>query len=109
WTTTTRSASLKVFQTSGAYIGKALGGLSGADALCQSEAGAAGYAGTYNAILSDNTTSAASRLTLSYPIVRATDGATVSAVNLWNGSLSNQIGVAASVWGGTYANGSIYT
>jgi hypothetical protein len=91
WTTTTRSGSLKIFVTANTYLPGGLGGLSGADAVCQSEAGTAGYAGTYKAILSDATTSAVSRLTLSYPVVNAYNGTTVSAANLWNGSFSNII------------------
>jgi hypothetical protein len=82
WTTTTRGGSLQVFVSAATYAAAGLGGLSGADTACQSEAGTAGYAGTYKAILSDNTSSAASRLTLSYPIVNAFDGATVAAANL---------------------------
>ena len=114
WTTTTRAGSLQVFITAGTYLAGGLGGLSGADAICQTEAGTAGYAGTYKAILSDATTSAASRLTLSYPIVNAHGGSTVSAVNLWNGSLTNYIlnpsgsGVNYVATGST-TNGSIST
>jgi len=110
WTVTTRSASLQVFMTGSAYIGGNIGGLSGADAICQAAAGTAGYAGTYKAIMSDDSTSAAARLTLSYPIVRATDGATVAATNLWSGSLSNPISTSSQpVWTATNAAGSIVT
>lgn len=111
WTTTTVAGASKVFLTSGLYNGGTIGGLAGADALCQSEAGTAGYAGTYKAIMSDATTSAASRLTLTYPIVRATDGATVAAVNLWNGTFSNPISTTGSIfaWTGTNNDGSIST
>ncbi len=111
WTTTTRSGSLQAFLTPSTYGGN-LGGLSGADALCQSAAGTAGYAGTYMAILSDATTSAASRLTLSYPIVNAYDGSTVAAANLWVGSITTDIktpggATAAGEWTGSNADGSI--
>lgn len=51
-----------VFLTSQGYSGK-LGGLAGADAICQSEAAANGLPGTFKAFLSDNNTSAADRLT----------------------------------------------
>jgi hypothetical protein len=51
-----------VFITSTLSTGD-LGGLSGADATCQSLANAAGLGGTYKAWLSSTTTSAASRLT----------------------------------------------
>jgi hypothetical protein len=112
WTVTTQSGSLQVFVTSGTYVGSSLGGLSGADADCVAAASAAGYSGgptgTWKAILSSDTTSAASRLTLSYPIVRASDGTTVSTVNLWNGSLSNSFatGEVAS-WTGSTSTGGI--
>ena len=108
WTTTTRGGSLNMFITAAAYIGGSLGGLTGADALCQSEAGTAGYAGTYKAVLSDDSTNAKDRLTLSYPIVRASDGVTVSTVNLWNGALSNSFGYGAGVWTGSQPAGTIY-
>jgi len=112
WVVTTRSATLLTFVTGSTYEGTSLGGLSGADAICQAAATAAGYAGTYKAILSSDALSAASRLTLSYPIVRATDGTTVVASsNLWNSALVNAISSVGgpSVWTGTNANGSIST
>ena len=112
WTTTTRSATLKIFITANGYV-PSFGGLSAADAICQSEAGTAGYAGTYKAVMSDNTTSAASRLTLSYPIVNAYNGSTVSATNLWSGSVSNSIlnpsGGTMWNWSGSNSNGTIAT
>jgi hypothetical protein len=91
WNVTTRSGSLNIFISKNPYYPSAIGGLSGADAICQAEAGAAGYAGTYMAVMSSDTVSAASRLTLSYPIVNAYNGSTVAATNLWGGSLSNFI------------------
>lgn len=51
-----------VFISSGEFTG-ALGGLAGADRLCQSLADAEGLTGTFKAWLSDSTTSAAQRLT----------------------------------------------
>jgi len=122
WTVTTRSGSLKIFLTANAYIGGTIGGLSGADAICQAEANPAGYSGTWKAVMSDDTTSAASRLTLSYPIVNAYDGSTVAATNLWVGSITTGIknpsgGTSCSgcsfnnstVWTGTDATGAIET
>jgi len=116
WTVTTRSGSLRVFQTSASeiYIAGNLGGLSGADAYCQSDANAAGYSGTWMAILSSDTVSAASRLTLSYPIVNAYDGTTVAATNLWSGSITTCIksptgACTAFVMSGTTAAGGIET
>lgn len=113
WTVTTRSAALQVFSTYFEYTASGLGGLSGADSICQSEAGWAGLAGTYKAIMSSDATSAASRLTLSYPIVNACDGSTVAPSNLWAGSITDYIfnpygcGVTtATVITGTNSNGS---
>jgi hypothetical protein len=119
WTVTTRSGSLNVFLTPNSY-GGVFGGLSGADVDCQTAANAAGYSGTYQAILSDDTTNAASRLTLSYPIVNAYDGSTVAATNLWNGNLANPIKnpsggtscgtcYASLVWSGSNYFGQTYT
>jgi hypothetical protein len=51
----------RVFVTSKAFTGN-LGGLAGADAICQSLAGDAGLAGAFKAWLSDSTVSAAQRL-----------------------------------------------
>jgi hypothetical protein len=103
WTTTTHSASLQVFQTANNYIPSQLGSVSGGDTVCASEAAAAGYAGTYKAILSSDTVSAASHLTLSYPIVNAYNGSTVATSNLWSGTLSNVITNPSG--GATNANG----
>ena len=100
WQVTTRVGSLKIFATSIAYNGGGVGSLSNADALCQSQANTLGYAGSYKAILSDSSTNAKDRLTLTYPIVRASDGTTVVAsANLWQGTLDNAISTTA----GTYA------
>ncbi|MEZ4404644.1 MAG: hypothetical protein R3B06_31780 [Kofleriaceae bacterium] len=60
------------FVTAGAYTGN-LGGLAGADAICQARASALGLAGTFRAWLSSSTASAASRLGTASGWVR-TDG-----------------------------------
>jgi len=110
WTVTTRSASLNVFATNGVYYGSTLGGLSGADADCQAAANAASLSGTYMAIMSDESTNAKDRLTLSYPIVNVYNGLTVATTNLWSGTLLNGITTLAGAGGGTYAwTGSDYT
>jgi hypothetical protein len=107
WTTTTMAGALNIFVTSTAYLGSGIGGLAGADALCQSSAGSHGYAGTYKAILSDESTSALSRLTLSYPIIRATDGTVVASVNLFSGTLDNPICASScpAAWTGITPSG----
>jgi hypothetical protein len=111
WNVTTRSASLQIFTTANAYGGD-LGDLTGADAICQSEANTAGYAGTYKAVMSDASTSAASRLTLSYPIVNAYDGTTVAATNLWSGTITTAIkspsgSTSGVAWTGTTGSGGV--
>lgn len=91
WTVTTAAATgSKVFATGGAFSGN-LGGLSGADAICQGAATTLGYSGTWKAILSSSTTNAKDRLTITYPVTRASDGAVISPSNLWSGSLANPI------------------
>lgn len=52
----------RVFVTSEVYAGGALGGLAGADTICQSHARAAGYTGAYRAWLSDTHYSPATRM-----------------------------------------------
>jgi len=52
---------MRIFVTSITYTG-ALGGLTGADSLCQTRANAASLGGTWKAWLSDTSTSAATRL-----------------------------------------------
>lgn len=113
WTVTTLSGTLIAFSTTSTYVGGTIGSLAAADAICQSEANTAGYAGTFKAIISDGSTSAASHLTtLSYPIVNGFDGTTIATTNLWVGALSNSIktpsGVATGgVWTGSTAAGAI--
>lgn len=115
WTTTTRPASLQMFATPNSFSPSGLGGLSGADTACQAAANTAGFSGTYNAIMSSDTVSAASRLTLSYPIVNASNGATVATSNLWIGSISTSIltpsgaAVGSHPLTGTNSDGSIAT
>ncbi len=104
WSVTTRAGALKAFKTAGWYNGN-LGGLAGADAICQSEAANLGYAGTYKAILSDATTDAKTYLTLTYPIVRADTAATVEAIDLWAGSIDGAIGSSWYAWTGTNSDG----
>lgn len=106
WATTTMNGVLKIFVTSASYFSTAIGSLSNADALCQSQAGLLGYDGSYKALLSDETTSAKDRLTITYPIIRASDGVVVAATNLWSGTLDNAIGTGGvDVWTGTKTDG----
>jgi hypothetical protein len=91
WTTTTVAGAKEVFMTSSTYIGGSIGSLTAADALCQTAANTAGYSGTFKAIMSDASNSAASRLTFTYPIVNAYDSSTVASTNLFVGSLNGVI------------------
>ena len=107
--------SKKVFISSEVYSGN-LGGLLGADAICQGLADSAGIGGTFKAWLSSGTNDPIHRFNHSfYPYVRV-DGALVA--NNWNDlvntiSLRNPINVTelgetlqdASVWTNTYQNG----
>jgi hypothetical protein len=82
----------RVFVTSQLYNGN-LGGLAGADALCQARADAAGLPGTYRAWLSDGTTNAADRLIHSMLPYRLVDGTPIAQnwADLTNGSLAAPI------------------
>lgn len=97
----------KVFVTSQGFTGN-LGGLSGADAICQTEAVTAGLPGTFKAWLSDNNTAVADRLThLPFPYQRV-DG-TIVAYNwddLLDGYIENPINLDAS---GNTVSGFVWT
>ncbi len=90
-----------VFVTSTSHNGN-LGGLAGADAICQARAGEAGLAGIYRAWLSDGTTSAAGRLIHSNLPYRLVDGTLIANnwADLTDGSLAASIGKTES--GGSY-------
>ncbi|WP_057830739.1 DUF1554 domain-containing protein [Colwellia sp. TT2012] len=111
------SASKVIFTTNQGHTGK-MGGLSGADAICQSDANVAGLSGTFKAFLSDNTTSAVSRLAHSTDPYKLVDGTIVA--NNWNdlvdGSIANIINLTASgiitsgyAWTGSDDDGSLAT
>lgn len=109
WSVTTRAGQLRIFRTAGTYNGN-LGGLTGADSICQTEAGSLGYAGTWKALLSDSTTDAKNRVTLVYPIVRASATSTVvESTNLWASALDTQVTTAGATWTGSKGDGTIYT
>ena len=82
----------QVFVTSITYPAN-LGGLAGADAKCQSRAVAAGLGGTWRAWLSDQTVSAASRLTHNAGPYKLVDGTPIanSWTDLTDGVLANPI------------------
>ncbi|MFN7938769.1 MAG: DNRLRE domain-containing protein [Bryobacteraceae bacterium] len=106
-----------VFLTNSTTRG-AFGGLAGADATCNSEAAAAGRAGTFKAWLSDGTQSAASRMIPSTLPYRRSDGALLAYHwgDLVDGSLHAPINRTAAgvaivspslVWTNTAGNGTI--
>ena len=104
-----------VFVTSSNHHTGNLGGLAGADAICQALAGAAALPGTFTAWLSTTTTSAASRLTHSTLPYRLVDGTLVASdwTDLTDGSLGVPIDETESgasngspfVWTNTSVNG----
>jgi hypothetical protein len=106
-TTTAGGAGHLVFATSTFHTG-ALGGLAGADTVCTSLANDAGLPGTFLAIMSDDQTAAADRLTIDGP-VRTMDDLVVAndAADLWDGMLDAAIVVTEL--GTTDANGAVWT
>jgi len=103
-----------IFVTSNTYSGN-LGGLSGADAKCQALADVADLSGTYVAVLSDSTTNAKDRFTVTAPI-KNTNGDTVAdnAADLWDGGLNTAVGfdetgapLSESVWTNTTFSGNL--
>ena len=107
-----------VFLSSILYQGN-LGGLSGADAKCQSMAKAAALPGTYRAWLSDTTSSPASRFVRSTGPYRLVNGTTIAGE--WGGltdgvlrapidvtETGGGIGSTARVWAHTKSNGASY-
>jgi hypothetical protein len=78
----------RVFTTSTTHTGK-LGGLAGADDICQGLAGAAGLPGAYRAWLSDSTGSPSTRFVRSTGPYQRVDGVTVAHdwANLTSGTL----------------------
>lgn len=79
-----------VFLTSTTHVGGALGGLVGADAICQQKAQAASLPGTYMAWLADSTGSPVTRFVRSTGPYRRVDGVTVADnwTDLTDGSLA---------------------
>jgi hypothetical protein len=88
------SVPCRVFVTSTTHSGN-LGGLVGADAICQARATAAGLSGTYMAWLSDNPTTPPSRFVHSTAPYRRVDGVTIANnfTDLTDGTLAAAISV----------------
>ena len=90
-----------------------LGGLSGADTMCNSAAMAAGRRGSWKAVVSTQGNPAKSRLTVSGPLYNTNGEIVANGRNdLWDGKLDNAVGYDASgnptaklVWTGTDSDG----
>lgn len=115
---TVLSGPKRVFVTNNTYLPAAIGGLAGADNICQTRANAVSLGGSWKAWLSSSTVSAASRLTHSNKPYRMLNN--VNIANDWNSLVTNQVlltplnrnennvAIAASnTWTGTNANGTI--
>jgi len=107
----------RVFVTQSSYTG-ALGGLAGADAICQQLADAAALAGTFKAWLSSISESAAARIAHATVPYRRTDGALVA--NDWSDLIDGQLVapinlseeqtvVYGDVWTGTLFDGTAWS
>ncbi len=106
------------FVSSSTHRGDSIGGLNGADTICQGLASAAGLSGTFKAWLSDSTGSPSTRFTqASTPYVRI-DGAQIadSWADLTDGTLDNPlnldengVGVRTQTWTGTETDGTALT
>lgn len=112
-TVTTNCTTKIVFITNSQYSGN-LGGLSGADAKCQSEAQNAGLPGTFKAWLSDDTGAASTRLShYSYKYILTTGTAIAyNWTDLTDGTLLNPININqfgdtkdANAWTASNSNG----
>jgi len=95
------------FVTSQSYNGD-LGGLSGADSKCQTEASNAGLSGTFKAFLSDNNTTAASRLNQATVPYETVTGVRIAAdwIDLTDRIIDNPLNVTAI---GTTVSGFAWT
>jgi len=115
-TPSSSSTSTRVFVTSTTYNGN-LGGLSGADAKCQTVANNANLGGVWKAWLSDSVTSAASRLNHSNGPYQLLNGTTIANnwIDLTGGSINHAINLseykstveAGNVWTNTTRTGEI--
>lgn len=90
WDVTTRAGQTYVFATNTTYTGN-LGGVSGADAICQTAASNAGKPGVYKAVLSTSTEDAKDRLSVIHPVVRIVDGIPIASTNFWTQALESDI------------------
>lgn len=107
-------AAYKIFTTASTYAGN-LGGISGADAKCQTAATGASLSGVWKALISDESSDVKTRLTFASGVpfknmldeVIATD-----ATDLWGGSIDfgahygpNGVATNTDAWSGTNPNG----
>ena len=98
-------------------IDGAFGGLESADMICQMHATAGGLVGEFKALLSDDSNSAASRLTISGPVYNTANELVADGSDaLWSGALTNPVaytefGVASMgpLWTGSTTSGTSKT
>jgi len=111
------SKQARIFVTSGTYAAGALGGLAGADAICNTRAAASslGLPAKWKALVSDSTVDAANRIPWNWGTLKDVTGTTIVSggfPDLWDGSLAapvskNENGgtTAGNVWTGTLSSG----
>ncbi len=101
-----------IFATSQTYTGN-LGGLAGADGLCQAAADAAGLSGSFVALLSTAAIDTNTRVTITGPVSKTTgDVVAVDSTDLWDGEIQLPIGhdengtaILGNAWTGSHAGG----
>jgi hypothetical protein len=104
--------SQRIFVTSGTY-GSDFGGFAQADYQCSALASIESLGGTWKAIISNDSTSAKDRITISGPVVNMNSETVAdNSADFWDGSLDNPVGYDeggnvrnVSVWTGTQSNG----
>ncbi len=89
--TNTVSGSSHLIFISTTTTGSNIGGLAGADAICQGRASDENFPGTWLALLSDSSTAANSRVTFTGRISNLREVIANDSADLWDGTLLNQI------------------
>lgn len=110
-------ASHRIFATSQTFQANQIGGLAGADTICQQRAQTGGLPGTYKALLSSSSTDARDRILFEAPL-KLPDGTKIADdwQDLWDGTLDHTINKTEFnqlisnvtlhfVWSGTESNG----
>ena len=114
WSISTIASGTYGFISGVSAAGGSLGGIAGADAICQEEADGLNFGGTWKAVLSTDTVDAKDHLTITYPVRNKYNSATVKASNLWSTTstsadfTTNTGGAGGFVWTGTDTDGTVY-